>query len=184
MNTKGHELTGWMRCAGAGLGLLALFGCSLPQPQVDRTRHFTLGEPAGAVVADGVRVRPVLLAGHLRNRALAVRVGPNEVIYLEEARWAEPLDEAITQLLRARLGGVAGGAVVSVQVQRCEVDRAAGNAVLIAASYSISVKGVERVGTFTAAPRTWDGKNPSGLVGLLREGLGELAEAIAQAAGG
>jgi hypothetical protein len=162
-------------------------GCNiLPQPQADTTRHFTLSGPAEAgAVADAVQVRPVRLAGHLRNRAMAVRVSANEVVYLDDIRWAEPLDEAITQVLRNRLRQVAGGAAVVVQIQRCELVRSEGNGVQLAATYSITPSGGgdARSGTFTATPRTWSGGDHGALVGLIREAIEELADAIAAAAG-
>lgn len=163
---------------------LFLAACNLPTPQEDTVRFFTLSAPAtGAAAAESVAVRPVRLAGHLRNRDMAVRVSENEIIYLEDVRWAEPLDEAITQLLRQRLRQVPGDAVVSVQVQRCELVRSAGNAVEVVATYAINpVTGEARTGAFTASARTWDGKDPATLVGLLRDGVNELAEAIAVAA--
>ena len=161
---------------------LMLSACSLPTPQEDAVRYFTLSTPAAGVPAvDAVAVRPARMAGHLRNRDMAVRVSDNEVVYLEDVRWAEPLDEAITQLLRQRLRQVPGDAVVTVQVQRCELVRESGNAVQVAATYAISgATGEARTGTFTATPRVWDGKDPATLVSLLREGVNELAEAIAQ----
>jgi len=163
--------------------VLLLASCNLPSPQEDAVRYFTLSGPAtGVAVPDAVAVRPARLAGHLRNRDMAVRVSDNEVIYLEDVRWAEPLDEAITQLLRQRLRQVPGDAVVTVQIQRCELVRNAGNAVQIDATYVISgAAGESRTGAFTATPRSWDGKDPATLVGLLRDGVNELAEAVAQA---
>jgi len=163
--------------------VLSLAACNLPPPQEDPVRYFTLSGPAtGAAAADAVAVRPVRLAGHLRNRDMAVRVSENEVIYLEDVRWAEPLDEAITQLLRQRVRQVPGDAVVTVQIQRCELMRSAGNAVRVDASYAISgATGEARTGTFTSSARTWDGKDPATLVSLLRDGVNELGEAIAQA---
>lgn len=162
-------------------------GCNLlPSPQADTVRHFTLSGPADAtVVADAASVRPVQLAGHLRNRAMAVRVSANEVIYLNDVRWAEPLDEAVTSVLRNRLRSVGGGASVTVQVQRCELVRSEGNTVQLAATYTISAPGhPARSGSFAAAPRTWEGKDHGTLVGLLREAVTELAEAVAAAAEG
>lgn len=160
-------------------------GCNLlPEQQADPVRHFTLSGPAGAAgVADAVKVRPVQLAGHLRNRSVAVRVSDNEVVYLDDARWAEPLDEALTQVLRNRLRSVGGGSVVSVQVQRCEPVRPEGNAVQLAATYTITPPaGAARSGSFAATPRSWDGHDHGALVGLLREAATELAEAVAAAA--
>ncbi len=167
--------------------LCLLAGCNLlPAPQADPVRYFTLSGPAGAdAVADAASIRPVQLAGHLRNRSMAVRVSENEVVYLDDVRWAEPLDEAITQLLRNRLRSVGGAAMVTVQVQRCELNRAEGNAVQLAATYTINAPGQPaRSGSFAATPRTWNGQDHADLVGLLREAVTELAEAVATATGG
>ncbi len=163
------------------LGLLA--SCSLPAPQADTVRHFTLsGAAAGAAVPDAVVVRPVRLAGHLRNRAMAVRVSENEIVYLDDVRWAEPLDEAITQVLRNRLRQLGGAAVVTVQIQRCELVRYENNSVQLAATYAVTPSGGEaRPGAFTATARKWDGRDYGALVGLLHESVAELAEAIAAA---
>ena len=165
--------------------LLGLIGCNvLPEQQVDSVRYFTLSIPATApAIAEGATVRPVQLAGHLRNRAMAVRVAENEVIYLEDLRWAESLGDALTQLLRTRLSSVGGNTVVSVQVQRCELSRFEGNAVQLAATYSILPPGetVAKRGIFNASPRTWDGKSYGALVSQLRDAVGELGDAIATA---
>ncbi len=157
----------------------------LPEPQVDAVRYFTLsGAVSGAPAPDGVMVRPVRLAGHLRNRSMAVRVSENEVIYLDDVRWAEPLDEALTQVLRNRLRQVGGGASVTVQVQRCELVRSDGNSVQLAATYTVTPAGGEaRPGEFTATRRTRGGNDAGELVGLMRAAADELAEAIAAAAG-
>lgn len=186
MNTPRHPMNSLRSrtvCLLSSVSCLLITACSLPTPQADLVRYFTLSTPATAMAApDAVAVRPVRLAGHLRNRDMAVRLSENEVIYLEDVRWAEPLDEAITQLLRQRLRQIHSDAVVTVQVQRCELVRDAGNAVQVAATYSISdAKGETHTGAFTASPRQWDGKDHATLVSLLREGVNELAEAIAQA---
>lgn len=164
--------------------LLLAPGCSLlPEPQADSVRYFTLSEPAQlGGVAEGVVVRPVRLAGHLRNRSMAVRVSTNEIVYLEDVRWAEPLDEALTQVLRNRLRPVAAGAAVVVQVQRCELVRSDDNTVQLAATYTITPAGGEaKAGVFTATPRRWDGGDTGALVGLIREASLELADTIASA---
>jgi uncharacterized lipoprotein YmbA len=163
---------------------LLLAGCNvLPTPQADTVRHFTLSSPAAvAPVADATQVRPVQLAGHLHGRAMAVRIAEQEVIYLEDVRWAEPLDEAITQLLRGRLAAVSGSAVVNVMLERCELVRSEGNSVQLAATYSITpAAGPMRRGAFTAPPRHWDGKDYGALVGSLRDAVGELGDALAAA---
>ena len=169
----------------AGLLLLLVSACSsvLPQPQVDSTRHFTLAGPTTtAAVPEGTRVQPVQVAGHLRNRAMAIRVGENEVVYLDDVVWAEPLADGITQILRNRLATIASDAVVSVQIQRCELDRSADNTVQLVATYGILTGGrdnrVETQGLFNATPRAWDGKNHAALVGLLRQAVDELADRL------
>jgi uncharacterized lipoprotein YmbA len=168
---------------------LLLFACNLPQPQADTVRNFTLSAPVAATPVHGAaQVRPVQLAGHLRGRQMAVRVAANEVVYLEDVRWAEPLDEAITQLLRARLGSVGGEATVTVQIQRCELVRSEGNRVQLAATWTIQspagdgAAAVQR-GSFTAGPRTWDGKDYGALVGQIRDAVTELGDTLAAAVG-
>ncbi|RXK53568.1 hypothetical protein ESB00_17915 [Oleiharenicola lentus] len=167
------------------LSALSLFlsACSiLPEPQADTVRHFTLSEPAQMGRAtEGVVVRPVRLAGHLRNRTMAVRVSAHEVVYLEDVRWAEPLDEALTQVLRNRLRAVTTGATVVVQVQRCELVRSDDNTVQLVATYAITPAGggEAQSAVFTATPRKWEGGDPGAIIGLMREAAGELADAIA-----
>ena len=60
--------------------------------------------------------------------------------------------------------------------------RNAGNAVEVAATYSITAgSGEPRTGAFTSSARQWDGKDHAALVGLLRDGVNELAETVARA---
>ncbi|SDR82832.1 ABC-type transport auxiliary lipoprotein family protein [Opitutus sp. GAS368] len=175
------------------LGLLSsvfwlLAACNLPAPQADTVRYFTLSGPVAAA-ADGATVRPVQLAGHLRNRAMAVRISANEIVYNEDVRWAEALDDAVTQLLRARVGAAGAGSIITVQIQRCELVRAEGNSVQLAATWTIFTPATDggggaRHGSFTASPRTWDGKDYGTLVGQIRDAVNELGDALAAAAGG
>lgn len=168
----------------SALSLVVAPGCKiLPEPQPDTVRYFTLSEPAQAGgVVEGVAVRPVRLAGHLRNRDMAVRVSAHEVTYLEDVRWAEPLDEALTQILRNRLRALAGGVTVVVQVQRCELVRAEDNTMQLAASYTITRDGGEsHSAVFAATPQRWAGGDSAELVALMRAAAGELADAIAAA---
>lgn len=171
----------------AGVFLLGLAGCNvLPQPQADTARYFTLSSPEVAPrSSQGTLVRPVQLAGHLRNRAMAVRVAENEVVYLDDVRWAESLGDAMTQLLRARLGPVEGNHVINVDVQRCELVRYEANLIQLVANYTILPAGeatTVQPGGFVASPRNWDGKDYGVLVGELRAAIAELGDAIATAA--
>lgn len=183
MKTDQSRWPSTVRSAQLAILCLGLAACSLPQPQADAVRHFTFTEPTSApAVTDGTRVQPVRIAGHLRSRSMAVRVAENEVIYLDDVVWAEPLADGITQTLRNRLAAIASDAVVSVQIQRCELNRSAGNAVQLVASYVITPPGsgdvFETRGLFTATPRVWDGKDPGALVALLHEAVGELADRL------
>jgi len=170
---------------GVQLSALCLFaaGCNLlPEPQADPTRHFTLSAPTVAAPG-GVDVRPVLLAGHLRNRAMAVRIAENEVAYLDEARWAEPLDAGLTDLLRAELAGVAGEWTARVEIERFELLTYQGNAVQLAAVCELRAKGdaAPRRVNFASSPRQWDGRDHGELVGLLRAAAVELGAHLAGA---
>lgn len=178
MNTNKHEWKWLVLSFQLSAFSLLLSGCSLPSPQADTVRHFTLSGPVAAV-ADGATIRPVQLAGHLRGRLMAVRVAANEVIYNEDVRWAESLDDAITQVLRARVGPAGAGSLVSVHIQRCELVRSEGNSVQVAATYAITRKdgSIER-GTFSSGPRTWDGQDYGALVGQIRDAVGELGDAL------
>ena len=99
--------------------------------------------------------------------------------------WAEPLDAALTRILRARLAATGGGKAVTVEVQRFELVRFEGNRVQLTATYTVQpvVGGptAARRGVFTASTRPWDGKDPGVLVGLLRPAADELGDALADA---
>jgi uncharacterized lipoprotein YmbA len=161
---------------------LLLTACNvLPEPQADPVRYFTLSGPVAAM-SNGAAVRPVQVAGHLRGRAMAIRVAPNEVIYDENSRWAEPLEDAITQVLRARLGTIGAGRSVAVQIQRCELVKYEGNRVQLAATYAITARdGTVQPGAFQTGARTWDGKDQGTLVAQIRDAVGELGDALAAA---
>lgn len=170
--------------ACSGFAVMGLFvGCSLPQPQADTVRYFTLSGPVlGETQPVTANIRLVRLAGHLRNRAMAVRVSEHEVIYIEDVRWAEPLDEAITQVLRNRLGSLDSGISVMIQVLRCELVRPEGNTLQFSATYTLTgASGVVKSGSFTATPQTWDGRDYGNLVGMIRTAVTELAEAVSAA---
>lgn len=173
----------------AGLAVVCslLSGCSLPTIEPARTdtvRYYVLAGTAGLQFeATGVHVRPVRVPAYLQSRLLAVRLTENEVRYAADAHWAEPLDAALTQLLRAKVKAPVGASDVTVQVlvQQCEGAVGADNGVRFAATFEIST-GAKNAATtrheFTAAPRAWDGKNYADLAAGLRAAAGELADAI------
>jgi len=182
-----RPLTAVLRPLSTVLCLVALAGCNLPidPAKADAVRYFSLGTSGPAAAAGGVRVLPVVLAGHLQPRELAVRIGDNEVTYLDEARWAEAPAEGFTSLLRARLAGVAAEGVLRIEISRCEPLQADQHTVDFRASYTFSpaAGGPAVSGTFAATPRAWDGRDPAALVGLYRSAVEEFSATLAAALG-
>lgn len=135
--------------------VLLLAGCSLLAPQPDRSRYYTLAplavaEPDGRPLAGVVGVGPVRVASYLDHAEVVVRLGPNQVDFLDLALWAGPLGENVTRVVAANLVRLLGtqqiveqpsfdGAqpdwVVELDVQQCE--RAADGAGLFAAGWLI-----------------------------------------------
>jgi uncharacterized lipoprotein YmbA len=182
---------------------LAAGGCGdlgniIPPAQADPTRYFLLAPGQGggaeavpaAVIPGRLRVgfRRVELASFLRTRSIVVDSGPNEIAIEDFRRWAEPLGDAISRIMRARL--LADPAVASVEPQpfAFDADRDCDVAITIlhcegvaepggrsfarfAADYEVVTPGPEpRIiarGTFTAPEAPWDGRD-----------YGKLAEAL------
>lgn len=182
----------------AGLMILTVAGCSLPQAQPDLTRYFLLNEvtheaSVAEVVGEPPRIvlRPVIVPEYLRGRIMQVRVGDNELRYIDEARWAEPLEAGLTRVLRedlaqrpSRVRVVARGGDeheydVAVNLRRCEGVLPAGLARL-AARIEIFSEGVnpELVAQedFTFDVPNWDGND----YGTLAKKLSEAADALAE----
>ncbi len=94
--------------AAALAGAALLTGCNLlPEAAPERARQFVpegrmaaAEAPAGAV---RLGLRPVEVPAYLRAKAMVARSGENEVRFVTDAYWAEPLDGAIARLLRERL---------------------------------------------------------------------------------
>ena len=92
--------------AGAVLG-----GCSFLRPHDDPTRFYVLTVPPAltARFPDGefkklrIGLKPVELPAYLRSRALVVRMGTNEIHFADYDRWAEPLDQGISRLVKETL---------------------------------------------------------------------------------
>jgi uncharacterized lipoprotein YmbA len=196
------------RCAA--LGLLVIAGCNVvPPAQEDATRYFVLSDtglppPAGggAAAAGTLRVglHTVRLEGYLKGRQMIVRNGANEVRFEDYRRWAEPLDAAVTRIVRSRL--LAGSAVaqvyaepfpfdqardydVSIEVTRFEgAEDASGKFVAsLSATIEISTAGADsRVvsrRSFDAPVQGWDGADFDRLAQLLNTDVAALAQEVA-----
>ena len=173
--------------AVACVSVMLTAACSLPaiEPaREDTARYFVLAGTTGLQFGNtGIRVLPVRVPTYLQGRPIALRVAENEVRYSSDARWAEPLDVAITQLLRARLNQDSAGrdCTVQVLVQQCEATSGANGAVVFSAVFEITAgdKGaVPETHVFKAKPRSWSGEDYALLAVELRGAVNELSEAI------
>jgi uncharacterized lipoprotein YmbA len=108
----------------------------------DSTRHFVLSpistnEPGTAVTENlSVGIGFVKMPSYLLRNSVAVRNGANEIEYLEEARWAERLDQCFQRTVAANLSRLLPSdsvqvadwgrdhvqARVSINVQQFDVD--------------------------------------------------------------
>ena len=87
--------------------LLALAACAAPP----RESFFTLNAPeppAAAADAPSVAVAPVAIPDMVDRPQIVVRLGPNQVQIIEQARWAEPLRGAIARVVAANLAAALG----------------------------------------------------------------------------
>jgi uncharacterized protein len=188
----------------AALSILA--GCNIVQPaQDDPTRYFVLSDPsaqaAQAPAPGAVRIGlcTVKVESYLKKREMVVRTGDNEVQFQDYRRWAEPVDAAISRVLRLRLLGAPGVAQVSAEPFPIGQDRdfdvaveirtfegsatASGKyAASLSATIEISTAGdIPRVvarKVFTAPEAAWDGRDYDRLAQLLSSDVSALGDEI------
>jgi uncharacterized lipoprotein YmbA len=91
-------------------------GCSVLAPRPNLARHYFLSADAAAQrtnaeagqIDSTVGLGPLKLADYLNRAERAVRVGPNQIRFMENEYWAESLDanilSVLSQNLTARLG--------------------------------------------------------------------------------
>ncbi len=185
------------------LALLFLSGCQIiPDPVEDPTRHYVLTAPESAPAAvpatDGLRLglRPVELPSYLRNRSLVVREGPNELAYIDYARWAEAIDLGVARIVRAGLLGAPGVTRVdlhpfpfeaqhdyeiAIRITRCE---GVANAGAFIASFAAVIEFTTDDGTviarrhFSPPSAPWDGQDHAALVSALSQAAAHLAQEV------
>ena len=127
--------------------VLVLSACMGTPP---RESFFTLNAPepaAAAAEAPSIAVGPVTIPEIVDRPQIVVRLGPNQVQIIEQARWAEPLKVAIARVvaanvaatLNAKLAPSRGDADyrVALDVQRFE---SPADAVLIEALWTVTSK--------------------------------------------
>jgi uncharacterized protein len=175
------------------MGVLA--ACNVvPPPQDDATRYFILSDPAapappGGLVHGTMRIglKSVVLDGYLRRREMVVRTGENEVAFKDYKRWAEPLDTAVSRIVRSTLAASPAVAEVytepfpfgpkrdydvSIEIRRCEGAVVSGKYVArLSAIIQVSTTGddahVVSRRLVMAPPESWDGDDYGQLANLL-----------------
>lgn len=198
------------RCGGrcrlngivAGLLLATLSACSLPEAQPDLTRFYLLNEithkaDVAEVVGQPPRIvlRPVIVPEYLRGKIMQVRVADNELRFIDQARWAEPLESGLTRVLRedlsqrpARVRVVARGGDehdfdVAVNLRRCEGVMPAG-AARLAARIEIFSTGTDpklvAQEDFSFDVAGWNGSDYGQLAKKLSEAADALTERIVE----
>jgi uncharacterized lipoprotein YmbA len=185
------------------LGLLGLTaGCSvLPEVQPDLTRYYVLTPVAPAAEAAPAPERPRRISlrvtdmpAFLRGQLMKVRVADNEVRFVDEARWAEPLESGLARVMRKNFDLRATAVRV---VSRADEDR--DFAVVLAFQ---DCEGVVQTGAARLAARVnvytsgadaklraeeefsidipgWDGRDYCALAAKLSEAAGALSDRVA-----
>lgn len=201
-----------LRLLPSVFGLLAFAGCSIiPEPPPDPTRYYVLADDAAVAAAENnpttarlrVGLRTIELAPYLKARSMVVRHGTNELAFNDYARWAEPLDAAVSALVRTQLlASPKVGRVstypfrfdeerdydVSIQVANCEGSQPAPAGPFVTKfSATIEIAGVgaepKRMTrqVFVAPEGSWDGKDFGALAAALSEAVKALAQDVAEA---
>lgn len=206
VGTNIQQPTGRLRPAMAallGVGLFAVVGCSLPEAQPDLTRFYVLSSPvpktdaaasaASASPAPRIVLRPIVVPEFLRGKIMLVRLGENEVRFIDQARWAEPLEAGLTRVVRESLmrgsgvdvlgrGGDEHDFDVAILLRRYEGALPAGAARLSAHIEIFSI-GLEpklvAQEDFTTEIPGWEGKDYGDLAKKLSEAADALARRIA-----
>jgi uncharacterized lipoprotein YmbA len=93
--------------AAAALCLFA--GCSILSPQPDRSRFYVLtasvdqSAPPDATSGLALGFGPVKFPDYLDRSQMVTRVAPNQVVYSDVHRWAEPLDRNFSRVMNENL---------------------------------------------------------------------------------
>ena len=192
------------------LGFIAvafLGGCSFLRPHDDPTRFYLLTVPPAATErsADGefkmlrIGLKPVEVPAYLRTKSMVVRTGTNEIHFAEFDRWAEPLDQGISRVIKEALsstrsvesvtlnsrGGDSLDCEVSIWIVSCEGVRVENgtSSIRFAATWEVRTSGTNSMankrGGFTADVVAWDGKSYAQLAERLSEAIANASIALA-----
>ena len=192
------------------LGAIASFafgGCALLQPHADPTRFYVLtvpGTPLKPAVGGEfkrwrVGLRLVEVPSYLRTKFMVVRTGSNEIHFADFDRWAEPLEQGISRVLKETLGSAQnvqsvalnshGDASldyeVTIQILACHGMRVptGKSSIRFAATWEVQAVGTNSIeikrGSFTADAADWDGNNYSQLATQLSAAVAVAGKTLA-----
>jgi len=192
------------------LGAVAAFalnGCALLRPHADPTRFYVLtvpGTPLKPAVGGEfkrwrVGLRLVEVPSYLRTKFMVVRTGSNEIHFADFDRWAEPLEQGISRVLKETLGSAQnvqsvalnshGDASldyeVTIQILACHGMRVptGKSSIRFAATWEVQAVGTNSIeikrGSFTADAADWDGNNYSQLATQLSAAVATAGKTLA-----
>ena len=138
------------------------------------------------------------MPAYLQTKLMVVRTGTNEIHFAEFDRWAEPLDEGISRVVKEALSSAANvdsialnshgedtlDYEVTIRVLACEGVRGQSGTGLIRLVMSWEIKSVgtnatvNKRGGFTAAPAAWDGKDYGQLALQLSKDIAAAGKAL------
>jgi len=104
-----NQLMKTLRLLPVLLAVIISTGCLGLKAKPSPSRFYVLGtgsrtsEPGELLCKRLVLVGPVTLAGHLNNAKIALRLGENEIDYVEWCFWADPLSRALPREFIASL---------------------------------------------------------------------------------
>lgn len=177
-----------------------LTGCSLPEAQPDLTRYYVLTPTLAATetampaaTAPRVLLRGVAVPEFLRGKIMPVRLSDTELRYIDQARWAEPLEAGLQRTLKVDLersgrvrvvgrGGEPHDFEVALQVRQCEgvvpgrVARLAARIEVFSGDLDAKLVAEDEFATEIAG---WDGTNHTELAKKLSEAAAQLAGRVA-----
>jgi len=192
------------------LGAVAAFalnGFALLRPHADPTRFYVLtvpGTPLKPAVGGEfkrwrVGLRLVEVPSYLRTKFMVVRTGSNEIHFADFDRWAEPLEQGISRVLKETLGSAQnvqsvalnshGDASldyeVTIQILACHGMRVptGKSSIRFAATWEVQAVGTNSIeikrGSFTADAADWDGNNYSQLATQLSAAVAVAGKTLA-----
>ena len=192
------------------LGFIAaafLGGCSFLRPHDDPTRFYVLTVPHAATehFAGGdlkklrIGLKSVEVSAYLRSKSMVVRTGTNEIHFAEFDRWAEPLDQGISRVMKEHLSAASNVASVTlnshgddtlncevaIQILACEGVRVESgmSSIRFAATWEVRPVGTNSTttkrGGFTADGVAWSGKDYGQLAERISEAIADASIALA-----